>query len=101
MRIFFPFNCLLIITAFSLSLSTSLVSAQDKTPAIATLLQIEGNVETVTAKSPRGRRGNDGMLLHVGDQILTLEESKATVEYRDGSRVRLFQNSEIVLHLSE
>ena len=71
MRIFFPLNCLLIITSFSLSLSASLVFAQDKTPAIATLLQIEGNVETVTAKSPRGRRGNYGMLLHAGDQVRT------------------------------
>ena len=101
MRIFFPLNCLLIITYFNLSLSASLVFAQDKTPAIATLLQVEGNVEAVTAKSPRGRRGNDGILLHVGDQIRTSEESKATVEYRDGSSVRLFQNSEIVLNLSE
>jgi len=78
-----------------------LVPAQDSSPAIATLLQIEGGVEVVTDKSPKGRRGRDGMLLFAGNKIRTSGKSKATVEYRDGSRIRLFQNSEFLLDLSE
>ena len=68
---------------------------------IASLLQVEGAVETVTAKSPKGRRGINGMLLFAGDKISTAENSKATIEYRDGSRVRLFQNSQLILNLSD
>ena len=58
-------------------------------------------MEAVTAKSPKGRRGINGMLLFAGDKISTAENSKATIEYRDGSRVRLFQNSQLVLNLSD
>jgi hypothetical protein len=99
MRSFFSSKCLLLIVTFCLS--ASFVSAQSSDPAIATLLQVEGTVEAVTAKSPKGRSGSNGMLLFAGDKISTSGKSKATIEYRDGSRVRLFQNSEIVLNLSE
>lgn len=99
MRSFFSSKCLLISAAFCLSASS--VSAQSSDSAIATLLKVEGAVEAVTEKSPKGRSGSNGMLLFAGDKISTAGKSKATIEYRDGSRVRLFQNSEIVLNLSE
>ncbi len=99
MRILFPFKSLFLIIV--LSVSASLVSAQSNNPAIATLLNVEGTVRVVTLKSPKGRRGSDGMLLFAGNKILTSKKSKTTVEYRDGSRVRLFQNSALVLNLSE
>ena len=99
MRFFCSSKSLLIIAAFCFS--THFSSAQSSEPAIATLLQVEGAVEAVTAKSPKGRRGINGMLLFAGDKISTAENSKATIEYRDGSRVRLFQNSQLVLNLSE
>ena len=84
-----------------LSFTTTLIPAQDSSPAIATLLQIEGSVEVITEKSPKGRRGKDGMLLFAGNIIRTSGNSKATVEYRDGSSFRLFQNSEFFLDSSE
>ena len=99
MRIFFLFKSLLFLSV--LILTTTLVPAQASSPAIATLLQIEGGVEVVTDKSPKGRRGRDGILLFAGNKIRTSIKSKATVEYRDGSRIRLFQNSEFLLDLSE
>ena len=99
MRIFFLFKSLLFISV--IGLTTTLVSAQDSNPAIATLLQIEGGVDVVTDKSPKGRRGRDGILLFAGNKIRTSGKSKATVEYRDGSSIRLFQNSEFLLDLSE
>ena len=99
MRVFFLFKSILFISA--LSLNATLVPAQDNRPAIATLLQIEGGVEVVTEKSPKGRRGRDGMLLFSGNKIRTSVKSKATVVYRDGSHIRLFQNSEFLLDLSE
>ena len=99
MRFFFSSKCLLIIAAFCFS--AQFAPAQSSEPAIATLLQVEGAVEAVTAKSPKGRRGINGMLLFAGDKISTAENSKTTIEYRDGSKVRLFQNSQLVLNLSE
>ena len=99
MRFFYSSKKLLIIAAFCFCSQFAL--AQNIGPAIATLLQLDGNVEAVTAKSPKGRRGINGMLLFTGDKISTGENSKATIEYRDGSRVRLFENSQLVLNFSE
>ena len=99
MRFFCSSKRLLIIASFCFS--TQFSSAQISEPAIATLLKVEGAVEAVTAKSPKGRRGKNGMLLFAGNKISTAENSKATIEYRDGSRVRLFQNSQLVLIFSE
>ena len=99
MRFFSSSRCLVIIFLFCFYTFTAF--AQNRLPAIATLFQVEGAVETVTAKSPKGRRGLNGMLLFAGDKIRTFENSKATIEYRDGSRVRLFQNSHLILNLSE
>ena len=99
MRFFHSSKKPLIIAAFCFSSQFAL--AQNIGPAIATLLQLDGNVEAVTAKSPKGRRGINGMLLFTGDKISTAENSKATIEYRDGSRVRLFENSQLVLNFSE
>ncbi len=99
MRFFCSSKSLLLIASFCFS--TQFASAQTNKPAIATLIQAEGSVEAVTAKSPKGRRGIDGMLLFAGDKISTAGNSKATIEYRDGSRVRLFQNSQLILNFSE
>ena len=99
MQIFFLFKNLLFFAV--LSLNATLVPAQDSSPAIATILQIEGSVEVLTNVSPKGLRGRDGMLLFAGNKIRTAGKSKATVEYRDGSRIRLFQNSELLLDLSD
>ena len=99
MRFFCSSKRLLLIASFCFS--TQFASAQTSKPAIATLIQAEGSGEAVTAKSPKGRRGIDGMLLFAGDKISTAGNSKATIEYRDGSRVRLFQNSQLILNLSE
>ena len=99
MRFLCSSKSLLIIATFCFS--TKFASAQTSKPAIATLLQTEGNVEAVTVQSPKGRRGINGMLLFAGDQISTAENSKVTIKYRDGSKVRLFQNSQLILNLSE
>ena len=74
MRFFFSSKSLLIIAAFCFS--TQFASAQSTEPAIATLLQVEGAVEAVTAKSPKGRRGKNGMLLFAGNKISTAEIPK-------------------------
>ncbi|MBC8257642.1 MAG: FecR domain-containing protein [SAR324 cluster bacterium] len=99
MRIFLPFKSLFFIVC--LGLTATLVFAQGDAPAIATLLELEGSVETITSKSTKGRWAKNGILLYAGDTVRTSDNSKATVVYRDGSRIRLFQNSELLLKLSE
>ena len=98
MQIFFPSRFLFII--FILSLCLTEVKAQNENPAIAALINVDGNVKVFNEKSPKGRHGSHGMLLFSGNKIITSANSKATVEYRDGSSVRLFQNSTLVLNLS-
>ena len=83
-----------------MSLAVARVTAQTENPAIATLLNVDGTVNVFNEISSKGRYGSHGMLLFAGDKILTSANSKTTVEYRDGSRVRLFQNSTLVLNLS-
>ena len=99
MRIYFLFKSLLFISVFILT--STLVHSQDSAPAIATLLKIAGSVEVATKKSQKGGRGRVGMLLFAGNKIKTSGKSKATVQFRDGSRFRLFQNSELLLDFSE
>ncbi len=99
MRFFYSSKILLIVAAFCFC--TQNVLAQSRKPTIASLHQIEGTVNAITAKSPKGRRGINGMLLFAGDKINTEVNSKVTIEYRDGSRVRLFQNSQLLLNFSE
>ena len=98
MKIFFPFKYLFIIILFSLSFAE--VIAQTDVPAIANLLNVDGNVKVFNKKSPKGGHGRHGMLLFAGNKIITSANSKTTVEFRDGSRVRLFQNSTLVLNFS-
>ncbi|GIT08999.1 MAG: hypothetical protein CM1200mP30_26290 [Pseudomonadota bacterium] len=52
MRFFFSSKCLLIIAPF---VFPTICSSSKHEPAIETLLQVEGAVEAVTAKSPKGR----------------------------------------------
>ena len=99
MRFFYSSKKPFIIAAFCFCSQFAL--AQNTGPAIATLLEFEGNVQAITGKSPKGRRGIIGMLLFAGDKISTAENSKASIEYRDGSRLRLFENSQLLLEISE
>jgi len=97
---FFPLKCLSI-TLF-LAYSPNFVSAKDEnTSVIATLLKAEGSVTVETKKFPKGKYAKTGMLLYEGNNILTALNSKASIRYRDGSMVRLFQNSSLVLNFSE
>ena len=98
MQIFFHFKYLFIIILLILSIAEA--TAQTEIPVIATLINVDGTVKVFNEKFPKGRHGRHGMLLFAGNKILTSANSKTTIEYRDGSRVRLFQNSTLVLDLS-
>ena len=97
MGIFFTFKYLFIIVF--LLLSSFNIYAQNDNSAIATLINVEGVVQ-VFQKSSKARSGVHGMLLFAGNKILTHTKSKTTVKFREGSIIRLFQNSTFILNSS-
>ena len=76
--------CLLITFSFA-------ALAQD---AVATLYSSTGVVEVTLSKSMRTTQGREGLLLYERDQVRTGVDGKATILFRDGSEIRLFENTE-------
>ena len=68
---------------------------------VASLVNLQGTVKVLTKKSQKFKFAREGMLLFNGNKIITSLNSKTGILYRDGSKVRLFQNSELILNLSE
>ncbi len=71
--------------------------AQSEGDAIATLSGVEGYVEVTATATRKTRRGREGLILYAGEQVRTGKDSKATVEFRDGSRFRLFRETDFVI----
>ena len=76
--------CLLITSSFT-------ALAQD---AVATLYSSTGVVEVTLSKSMRTTQGREGLLLYERDHVRTGVDGKATILFRDGSEIRLFENTE-------
>lgn len=57
--------------------------------ALARLAKVQGTVHVLAEGSIRKRLGEVGQALAVGDQVLTLDDGRAVVAFRDGSRVAL------------
>ena len=71
-----------------------LVIASD---AVATMMEVNGNVEVTLSRTLRTTQGRNGLLLYAKDRIRTGLDGKATILFRDGSRLRLFENTEFVI----
>ena len=72
--------------------------AQDKDDDIVGSLQnLLGRVQVVQKANGETVPGRTGLLLRAGDTIITAEQARATIKFRDGSEVRLFQNTRFVL----
>ncbi len=98
---FFSLKYLIIIFILTCD-SQEFLSANSRIPdVIATLINLEGTVKVKTKESQRGEYAREGMLLFNGNKILTSSNSKTSILYRDGSRIRLFQNSKLILNFSE
>ena len=61
---------------------------------VASIVNLEGIVKIQTKESQKFKYARDGMLLFNGNKIITSINSKTGILYRDGSKVRIFQNSE-------
>ena len=76
--------CLLITSSFA-------ALAQD---VVATLDLSTGVVEVTLSKSMRTTQGREGLMLYERDLVRTGVDGKATILFRDGSEIRLFENTE-------
>jgi len=98
---FFPFKCLLINLILIFYIQALVSANTKKTDAIATLINLEGTVKVITKQSKKGEHAREGMLLFNENKIHTSLNSKTSILYRDGSRIRLFQNSKLIMNFSE
>ncbi len=64
---------------------------------VASLHSISGRVQVLQKSNGETVEGRTGLLLHSGDTVVTSDQSRATIKFRDGSEVRLFQNTRFVL----
>jgi len=84
---------LLIIFIFSISLSGSCRALS--LPDFAILSQIQGKIKAGTEK--KMAKGTNGMLLSQRNRVKTEKNGKATVLVKDGSKIRLFSDSELII----
>ena len=64
-------------------------------PDFAVLSQIQGKIKAGPAK--KMMEGTNGMLLRHRHRVKTEKDGKATVFLKDGSELRLFTDSELIL----
>ena len=84
---------LLIIFILSIPLSDS--SRALSLPDFAILSQIQGKINAGTKK--KMAEGTNGMLLSQRNRVKTEKNGKATVLVKDGSKIRLFSGSELII----
>ncbi|MBF0286585.1 MAG: FecR domain-containing protein, partial [SAR324 cluster bacterium] len=65
--------------------------------AIASLGETEGFVEVIPARDKKSVAAKDGFLLYVGDVIKTQSDGEASVIFRSGSEIRLFEDTEFIV----
>jgi len=66
--------------------------------AVASLGKIKGIVEV--SRDETKITGRKGLILHDKDQVITGARSKATIIFRDGSEIRLFQKTKFIIEKS-
>ena len=97
----FPLKRLLIIFILTYLVQSSVSAKSKNYDAIATLKKLEGTIKIINENSQKGTYGREGILLFNGNKIVTSKNSKTSILFRDGSRIRLFQNSKLILNFSE
>lgn len=68
---------------------------------VASLQNMLGRVQVVQKSNGETVQGKVGLLLRAGDTIVTQDDSRATIKFRDGSEIRLFQNTRFVLQTAK
>ena len=84
------------LSAVLMVLSAGLTFAQDK-ETVASLSRLEGRVQVIQADSGKSVQGRNGLLLKEGDTVVTKDQTRVTIKFRDGSEVRMFPNSRFLV----
>jgi hypothetical protein len=79
-----------------LAFSATRASAQEE-DIVASLQNLTGRVQIVQKADGATVPARIGVLLRAGDTVVTTEQARATIKFRDGSEIRLFQNTRFVL----
>lgn len=64
---------------------------------VAHLDRIQGRVNVRQAATEQMVQGRDGLLLRIGDLVTTETEARATIQFRDGSEIRLFSDTSFLI----
>jgi len=83
-----------------LLVTSPLAFAQDDA-VVGSLQNLAGRVQVIQKANGETVAGRVGLLLKAGDTVVTAEQSRATIKFRDGSEIRLFQNSRFVLQMAK
>lgn len=88
---------LALLLAFSFQ-SFQSVQTAEAVEAVASFGKVRGNVQVIrqTRKIP----GRTGLILNDNDVVVTGPSSRATIVFRDGSEIRLFQDTRFVIEKS-
>ena len=68
---------------------------------VASLHRLKGKVRVVQQEGGATITARDGLLLRNGDTVVTEEAANATIKFRDGSEVRLFQKTRFRIESEE
>ena len=83
-----------------LALAAPAAFAQDD-EIVASLQNLLGRVQVVQKANGETLQARVGLLLRAGDTVVTADQSRATIKFRDGSEIRLFQNTRFVLQAAK
>ena len=83
-----------------LALAAPAAFAQDE-EIVASLQNLLGRVQVVQKANGETIQARIGLLLRAGDTVVTADQSRATIKFRDGSEIRLFQNTRFVLQAAK
>jgi len=83
-----------------LMLAVPATYAQDD-EIVASLQNVSGQVQVVKKDRTEPVPAKNGELLNSGDTVVTSVQARATIKFRDGSEIRLFQNTRFVLQAAK
>jgi hypothetical protein len=81
------------VAAVALSAAVSLAAAAEK--EVATIARLTGNA--LVNKGAQYVNGTEGMALSVGERVMSLEETTAIIQFKDGCRYTMKENEVITI----
>lgn len=81
----------------ALLMSFPMLAHAQSAETVASLSRLDGRVQVIQGESGQSLQGKNGLLLRAGDTVVTKDETRVTIKFRDGSEVRMFPNSRFLV----